>query len=277
MTTYINNYMTEFEDYKNNDAELYTSYVDTVESQPYKDALQSIQLTWENNKMFGINTLRNYSFADVSDKNFVQKYGEFTAKASQELKNNYEGLLSAVMTSINDALANPTLKEQESVLLEAEAERIQNEYSDLIDEFMKVYNSRTEEFINLPKSPTGMFIIAHNNFSEQLERMNDLDELNSYWSGYESMYNTAINALEEMLSIAQSLQTPKATSALNYYYSALSSLKNNSTRKASSKRAKMCSGNGWVWWIIVIILILCMLGFAFYCNDGKKLSRKSSR
>lgn len=275
MTTPINDTMSRFEDYKNMDEETYTSYVDTVESQPYKDALQSIQLTWENNKMFGINTIMNYSFSDVTDKNFVEKYGEFTAKASQELKNNYEGLLSAVMTSINTSLDNPSLKEQERIILESEVERIKDEYNDLIEEFMTVYNSRTEELINLPKTPTGMFIIAHENFSEQLERMNDLDELNSYWSGYESVYNSAINALEGMLSIAQSLQTPKATSALNYYYSALSSSKNALTRKASSKRAKMCSGNGWVWWIIVIILILCMLGLAFYCNGGKKSGRKN--
>jgi len=271
--------MSLFEEYKNVNEADYLAYADTIDSQPYKEALFAMQ-TWDEYKRFSIDTVSQYKFEQFSDKDYLNVYDEFTTSIVVLQLKGFEQLINSTNEVLERSLANPALKDQEKIIVEEKKEDIENEAGELMEDFITAYNTKTEEFINLPPTPSGRFIISHASFNDQLNRITDLDELKNFWESYKSFYDTAIASLEQMLPIAQQLQTPKASSAINYYHQILSTSMNVSTHKAQSKRAQMCStGNGWIWWIIVILILLCLLGFTVYCNGngkGKKSGRRAS-
>ena len=273
----INTAKSEFEADFSQDQNVYQEYANSFESAAYEQAMAAIQL--HDSEMAGLmNRFKSFDIFTQGGTNIINKYTLYTQhvvdiiQLYKDMMNYYQ-----IKQKITSALDMGTMKPAEQIEVEKALADIES--GEFESEIYSAYEAGTAEIIELDNeyNPVHIYIIEHKKFTEQINNITNITELDQFWKGYKSLYDQAIGILDAMAQIALPSQTPIA-SAIYQYRNAVMSSASALNKRAASKRASMCSiGDGWLFWIIVLILLLILGGACFYYRrEGKSTRRKSS-
>jgi len=272
MTTSINNAITDFEGYKVDDEEIYTNKVGELGSEAYNKASDAMAL-YENIKTDQyIAYIDAFDYVNAGGSNIIEKYTAFTELCNQQFL-NFESLQEYVKGEINAALQDENLRSEERSEVQEMIDYVNGDESIFKKELETMYEEGTVKIIEMDNLPTGIFIISHENFKDQIENFTKTSELDQWWATYLTIYEQAMSSLDAMLEIAQGsdigAQTPVASSAIVQYQTAIASSVQGINKRAQTKRAKMCQADNYMFLIILFVILLLMVGVGVWCNNRK--------
>jgi len=289
MSSTINDTKDQFQAYQSLDDASYQQRVAEISSDRYDVEKQAI-----------LSRLDSFDMINEGGSDVATKYNLFTQLYIDELV-RFKDMVLFVKGELTIGLEDQNLADSQRQILENALEYLETDSQCTIggmcssglncgeEPSMKdQYIAGTEYLVNnFEAGALTMFMNAHSTFATTLENFDKLDDLQSFYNGYLSVYNNAIQTLDSMMqssaqfdtafmsamdelcaSFGMENQTPSATSVLQHYRSAMASSANAMAQRAT-KKAKSCKMNGYVWWIIVFILILMLVGAAWMCRKRR--------
>lgn len=273
MSTSINNTMETFGQDYNSDGALYQQQIQAIGSEAFDKAVATMN-QYEEIKKQQLILLNNFNIETEGGNNITEKYQLLTNTYNIQFT-NFEATQDFIRGQIMDNLQDENLLDNEKQEVQDMLKYLDEDMPEFEELLINKYEQKTQDIINLDFLPTGIFISAHKNFKNQIENFDNKKELDDWWDGYTSVYQTAINSLENMLQIAQASkigsQTHAASNTIAEYQSAISSSATSISRKAQTKRAQLCSmeSGNYAFLIILFVILLAMLGVGIWCLKRK--------